>query len=293
MMAYQQFIILRGGPCGQQHVDIFLKTGGKTIDTTRVYGNGTSEEFLALRDVKGAHIDAKYRLSLVAERLLISYAHRIYPAQPGAPAPDNLRRTVKESVEALGPHKINVLYLHSPDRSVPFVDVAREINELHKEGLLREFGLSNYHSWEVAEFYFIAEKNEWIQPTVYQTCWSVKERPSALFPILKKFGIRFHGYSPLAGSILAGKDLGWATSSGSIYFIGKYSPRFPPAQELRDGVVEYGLSLPEVAFRWLHSIEQLNKNIAWSEEGPPPAGVVKLVDGLFARHEGPLHHYDV
>jgi aflatoxin B1 aldehyde reductase len=136
MMAYQPFIILRGGPCSQQHVDIFLKTGGKTIDTARVYGNGTSEEFLALRDVKGAHIDTKYRLSLFAERLLISYAHRIYPARPGAHAPDNLRRTVKESVEALGPHKINVLYLHSPDRSVPFVDVAREINELHKEGLL-------------------------------------------------------------------------------------------------------------------------------------------------------------
>ncbi|KAF8190916.1 hypothetical protein K438DRAFT_1830960 [Mycena galopus ATCC 62051] len=29
------------------------------------------------------------------------------------------------------------------NRSVPFVDIAREVNELHKEGLIREFGLSN------------------------------------------------------------------------------------------------------------------------------------------------------
>jgi aflatoxin B1 aldehyde reductase len=44
---------------GQQLVDIFLKAGGKTIDTARVYANGTSEKFLAQLDVKAAHIDTK------------------------------------------------------------------------------------------------------------------------------------------------------------------------------------------------------------------------------------------
>ncbi|KAJ7807644.1 hypothetical protein B0H13DRAFT_1928904 [Mycena leptocephala] len=81
-------------------------------------------------------------------------------------------------------------------------------------------------------------------------------------------------------------------------------------QELRDEGVKYDLSLPEIAFRWLQhhselgkisdgdaivigssSIEQLNKNISWSQEGPLQAEVVKLVDNLFARNKGPLHHY--
>jgi aflatoxin B1 aldehyde reductase len=74
-----------------------------------------------------------------------------------------------------------------------------------------------------------------------------------LFPFLKKFGIRFYGYSPLAGSILAGKDLGAAGSrfdtkavGDSIvqYYTGRYSPLIPAAQELRDAVV----SLPKTLY---------------------------------------------
>ncbi len=44
---------------GQQLVDIFLNAGGKTIDTSRRYANGTSEKFLAQLDVKEARIDTK------------------------------------------------------------------------------------------------------------------------------------------------------------------------------------------------------------------------------------------
>jgi aflatoxin B1 aldehyde reductase len=44
---------------GQQLVNIYLKTGGKTIDTSRLYSNGTSEKFLAQLDVKEARIDTK------------------------------------------------------------------------------------------------------------------------------------------------------------------------------------------------------------------------------------------
>jgi aflatoxin B1 aldehyde reductase len=43
----------------QQLVNIYLKTGGKTIDTSRLYSNGTSEKFLAQLDVKEARIDTK------------------------------------------------------------------------------------------------------------------------------------------------------------------------------------------------------------------------------------------
>ncbi|KAJ7829253.1 NADP-dependent oxidoreductase domain-containing protein, partial [Mycena leptocephala] len=146
------------------------------------------------------------------------------------------------------------------------------------------FGLSNFYSWEVAEFYFIAEKNGWIRPTVYQSVYSLLKRQAEteLFPFLKKFGIRFYSYSPLAGSILAGKDLGAALQDGSRfntktvgdfigqYYTGLYFPLIPAAQEMRD---------EGIASRWLQhhselgkisdgdaivigssSIEQLNKN---------------------------------
>jgi hypothetical protein len=44
---------------GQRLVDIFLKAGGKTIDSANLYADATSEKFLAQLDVKAAGIDTK------------------------------------------------------------------------------------------------------------------------------------------------------------------------------------------------------------------------------------------
>ncbi|KAJ7861892.1 hypothetical protein B0H13DRAFT_2354955 [Mycena leptocephala] len=44
---------------GQQLIDIFLKAGGKTIDTANLYTDATSQKFLAQLDVKAAGIDTK------------------------------------------------------------------------------------------------------------------------------------------------------------------------------------------------------------------------------------------
>ncbi|KAF8215724.1 Aldo keto reductase [Mycena galopus ATCC 62051] len=285
---------ITGKTAGQDLVDAFLKTGGNTIDTAAVYAGGTSQKLLAQLDIKDAHIDTK-----------------IYPLQPGAHSPENLRASVKAAAEALAPHKINVLYLHAPDRSVPYVDIAREVNELHKEGLIREFGLSNFFAWEVAEFYFIADKNGWIRPTVYQGVYSVLERQAEqeLFPLLKKLDIRFYGYSPLAGGILAGKDLGVATKDGSRFdsgVMGAFAQMFLDRYAL---LAKHGLSLPQVTFRWLqhHSklegpkgdaivigaftLERLQQTQEWNEEGPLPDDLVKLVDALFQKNKGLLVNY--
>ena len=41
-----------------------------------------------------------------------------------------------QSLKALGRQKAHVLYLHAPDRSVPFEETCKEINAMYKEGLL-------------------------------------------------------------------------------------------------------------------------------------------------------------
>ena len=55
--------------------------------------------------------------------------------RPGDHAPANLRAIFQTSLRSLGVSKVRVLYLHAPDRSVPFEDTLREMNEMHKEGL--------------------------------------------------------------------------------------------------------------------------------------------------------------
>lgn len=66
-------------------------------------------------------------------------APRVFPVKPGDHAPAALRATFQTSLKLLSPLKARVLYLHAPDRSTPFEETLREVNELYKEGHLCVF----------------------------------------------------------------------------------------------------------------------------------------------------------
>ena len=61
---------------------------------------------------------------------------KVFPKIPGDHEPKNLRKTFEISLNTLGRDKVRVLYLHAPDRSVPFEDTVEEVNKLYKEGKL-------------------------------------------------------------------------------------------------------------------------------------------------------------
>jgi aflatoxin B1 aldehyde reductase len=76
---------------------------------------------------------------------------------------------------------VDIFYLHAPDRSVPFEDTMREVNEFYKEGRFKKLGLSNYPAWEVAEIYNVAKERGWVVPSIYQAmynCFSTSFRRS-------------------------------------------------------------------------------------------------------------------
>jgi aryl-alcohol dehydrogenase-like predicted oxidoreductase len=50
-------------------------------------------------------------------------------------SPEGLREAMKLSYAALKTEKVDMWYLHAPDRSVPYVDTMREVNELYKQGM--------------------------------------------------------------------------------------------------------------------------------------------------------------
>ena len=89
-------------------------------------------------------------------------------------------------------------YLHGPDRTTPYEETLRAVNELYKEGKFKRFGISNYMSWEVAEIVGICRANGWVQPTVYQGIYNAIQRKvePELFPCLRKFGIAFYEFNP-------------------------------------------------------------------------------------------------
>ncbi|KAG2133291.1 NADP-dependent oxidoreductase domain-containing protein [Suillus clintonianus] len=286
----------------QKIIDVFASHGHKQIDTSRIYGGGTSEEFVGQLDLKGCTVDTK-----------------VYPNAPGDLAQDKIRASLETSIKALGKTKIETFYLHAPDRSVPIEDTLRAINKLHSEGLFEEFGVSNYNAWEVAEMVSIAETNGWVRPTVYQGLYNALERraETELFSCLRHYGIRFYAYSPLASGLLAGKILAeadmqtgrWDPNVSPLagFLRAKYSLLIPILRELKGVLDKQGIPLSEAAYRWLqhHSklqpgdgiiigasnVDQLENNLKENEGGPLSDDVVKLLEDAWGQAKGVAPHY--
>ncbi|KAJ7832758.1 Aldo/keto reductase [Mycena olivaceomarginata] len=172
-------------------LDVFVKHGHTEVDTARSYSLGTSETILGKTNwqEKG-----------------VTIASKLYPPHPHMPeltAPhtaEGLRKAVLASLKNLNTDKLDIYYLHGPDRSVPYEVTLKAIDELYREGLFRRFGISNYMSWEVAEIVGICREHGYVQPVVYQGIYNVIHRlvELELFPALRKFGIAFYGFNPRA-----------------------------------------------------------------------------------------------
>ncbi|KAG2051718.1 Aldo/keto reductase [Suillus hirtellus] len=276
----------------QEIIDIFFSHGHTELDTARVYAEGTTEQVLAKLDLKNATIDTK-----------------VYPVTPGDHSPPTLRSIFLTSLRSLKRDKVRVLYLHAPDRSVPFEDTVREINKLYTEGRFEIFGLSNFAAWEVAEVVGICKANGYVLPKIYQVMYNAitREMEPELLPCCRKYGLRLVSYNPLAGGLFAGKVL-------STEEVAPEGGRFDPkskmgqmyrARYLREGYFKalelvkaaadgHGLRLTEVALRWCqhHSLltpedgiilgassaAQLEQNCVDSEKGPLPQDVVDALD---------------
>jgi predicted oxidoreductase len=98
-----------------------------------------TQQYLAQCDVHAdgkAVIDTKWAVSMHPCLILINL-DRVHPFRNGANLKaQSIRKSLNESIKALGDKKIRVLYLHGPDRRTPLEETAEAINALYKEGLL-------------------------------------------------------------------------------------------------------------------------------------------------------------
>lgn len=111
------------------------------------------------------------------------------------------------------------------DRSLPFEVPLEVVNEYHQAGKIKELGLSNYtasevshfsteygQSWDlttsqVSEVAMICKYRGWLRPSVYQGPYNCINRTSErdLIPTLRRFGIQYVVYNPIAGGMLTDK----------------------------------------------------------------------------------------
>jgi aflatoxin B1 aldehyde reductase len=281
-------------------LDHFQEQGYNEVDTARTYVGGLQE----------AHTRA-----LKWQERGLSLATKWYPYTAGQHAGRIVKQQLEKSLSELGSESVDIFYLHAPDRTVPFEETLDACNELFQAGKFKTLGLSNYAAWEVSEVWNIANERGWVKPKVYQVMYNALTRTAEeeLFPCCQKYGIDILAYNPLAGGVLSGKYAdGHIPADGGRFsdtdgVIGKqYRQRyfkdanFEALAALEPVVRKHGLTLIEVAFRWLlhhsqlniltgndgivigiSSLEQLVNNLQHLEKGPLPEEVVQVLDDIW------------
>lgn len=282
----------------QEFLSTFRKHGFTHLDTARIYSPGapgTSEPLMGETDFDSwAVVDSKAQCFI-----------------PGAHKAENIAKSIDATLGALGVSKVNIYYLHMPDRDTPLEETCRAMNEAYEAGKFEEYGLSNYRADEVEEIYQICEKHGWVKPTVYQGQYNaIARRPEEdLLPTLRKYNISYYAYSPGAGGMFSGKITRDSVHNEGTRWdkntrIGQISADryhknalFDAAKAVNDAAEKAGITGHEVALRWmLHhsalkggdgmiigasSLPQLEGNLEICKAGPLPADLVKAVEDVW------------
>jgi aflatoxin B1 aldehyde reductase len=277
----------------QSMLDEFLASGQNELDTAYQYCDGRTEEMLGV-------------LLPPEKRKGFYIASKVNPWDGEGLQPEEIKKQFEEILRRLGRDSIDLLYLHSPDLETPVVQTLECCFELYQQGKFRDFGLSNYSSWQVAEVVEICRREGWMEPTVYQGMYNALTRDveRELFPCLRNYGISFNAYNPLAGGLLTGKyrSLDDFPDSGRFSenkgYQGRYWKQdyFEVLQKLGEACKEHGLTPTQAAMSWLvnHSlldsgqgdgiiigvtkIEHLKANMAASKSAPLDQAILDILD---------------
>ncbi len=116
-------------------------------------------------------------------------------------SPATLRRQCEESLQRLATDRVELLYLHAPDKNVPIAESAGALKKLLDEGKTRAVGVSNVTLAQLEEF--AAE----CPIAAYQPPYNMLQRQieADTLPWCRERGIAVMVYWPLAKGLLAGK----------------------------------------------------------------------------------------
>ncbi|KAI4596290.1 hypothetical protein KJ359_005419 [Pestalotiopsis sp. 9143b] len=225
---------------------------------------------------------------------------------------ENVIAQAKESLTKVGVNQFGTLFLHAPDARVPVEETLSAFDVLYKEGVFKQFGLAEHTAEQVEQVVEICKEKGFVLPSVFQGSYNPIARLAEddLLPVLRKHGISFVAYSPMAGGFLA-KTSSQFHQPGSLHgrwdragFFGKvshYQYNKPVALQALDEWNEIakaeGISGAEMAYRWVAlnsaltkddglvigatTIEQWKSNLAGIEKGPLSAETAAKIDALW------------
>lgn len=169
--------------------------------------------------------------------------------------PQHIREVVNAMLERLRTDRIDLLYQHRVDPTVPIEDVADTVKELIAAGKVEHFGLSEASAQTIRRAHAVqpiaAVQSEY-------SFWTRDVEESGVLATCEELGIGFVPFSPLGAGFLSGKID--ATTPIDPKDFRYHSPRFSPQAraanfalvELLKHVAERkNATAPQIALAWL------------------------------------------
>ncbi|WP_326614153.1 aldo/keto reductase [Streptomyces scopuliridis] len=289
-------------------LDTALDAGITGVDTANGYAGGESERILA------------GLLPGRRDRIVLATKAGIPHPDQGEHAPlsaAGMRAALEGSLKRLGTDRVDLFYLHQPDRATPLAETLTAVAEFVAEGKILALGVSNHAAWQIAELVRTAGEVGAPRPVVAQQLHNLLARrlEEEYVEYAAVTGLRTMVYNPLGGGLLTGRHtFGQTPGSGrfgdsklaAMYRQRYWDERlFAAVGRLTAIAGEAGIPLTELALRWLldrpstdalllggSRTEHLRANIAAAQAGPLPAGVTAACDEVGAVLRGPMPAYN-
>ncbi|MFE9204620.1 aldo/keto reductase [Micromonospora sp. NPDC007230] len=289
-------------------VDAALDHGLTSFDTANGYAGGRSEQML------GEILRGRW------DQVTVATKAGIYPGDAGGHpllSRKGVRASLETSLRRLGTDRVDLFYLHQPDRSVPLEETAEALADLVRDGLAGAIGVSNYAAWQISDVAAACAAAGAPRPVVAQQLYNLVARriEDEYVEYARTHELATVVYNPLGGGLLTGRHSFDAAPVegrfGSSALSGMYRDRYwnRPIFEAVEGLSRIadgaGIPLPELSLRWLLSREvvtsvllggskpqQLRDNIQAAARGPLPRDVLDACDEVGRVLAGPMPAYN-
>lgn len=288
-------------------IDAALDAGITGLDTANGYAGGATETILG--------------------PLLATRRDRVVLAtKAGMPHPDagdhaplsaaGLRASLEGSLRRLQVDRVDLFYLHQPDRATPVTETLTAVREAMDRGQIGALGVSNFAAWQIAELNAAADTVGCPRPVVAQQLYNLLARrvEEEYLEFARSAGLMTMVYNPLGGGLLTGKHSFTDSGSGrfgdsrlaEMYKQRYWNPElFSAVARLAEIAEGAGIPLAELSLRWLlgspdvgalllggSRVDQLRQNVAAAAAGPLPSDVVAACDEVGAALRGPMPAYN-
>jgi aryl-alcohol dehydrogenase-like predicted oxidoreductase len=227
-----------------------LDLGITLFDTADVYGYGTSESFL------GEALGTRRKDVVIATKFGL--------AMTGSNTGGASRRYVVQAAEAslkrLRTEWIDLYQVHYPDPSTPAEETMRALDDLVRQGKVRQIGCSNHSAKQVIAAEDAAKRSGLANFVTCQDEYSLLERgiERDIVPLMLERGMTLLPYSPLASGLLTGKyrrsepaPQGTRLAGSSHHASVMNERNWEVVEKLRALSSRSGLGMLDLAFGWL------------------------------------------